>query len=176
MAVLRSVSREPRRCPIDWDGPTPVGVSPVLGQLIHHLDGPRPRRRGTLACLEACSSTSCCRSELRRSTSARPPTHAPGTSRGRSSTTRFYPRTLQEWCHAVGACSRTLARAFVGASTRASCLAATSGPLRGGRFPRSCERHPDRGSWGAARLGPGVAASAAHVVVGARRVSPARHG
>ena len=37
-AVLRSVYVEPRRCPIDWDAPTPVAVSPLLGELIHHLD------------------------------------------------------------------------------------------------------------------------------------------
>ena len=37
-AVLRSVYLEPRRCPIEWDAPTPVDVSPLLGELIHHLD------------------------------------------------------------------------------------------------------------------------------------------
>ena len=37
-AVLRSVYVEPRRCSIDWDVPTPVAVSPLLGELIHHLD------------------------------------------------------------------------------------------------------------------------------------------
>ena len=38
VAVLRSVYLEPRRCAIDWTAPTPVAVSPLLGELIHHLD------------------------------------------------------------------------------------------------------------------------------------------
>ena len=49
-AVLRSVYLKPRRCPIDWTAPTPVAVSPLLGELIHHLEdrelGADERSRG----------------------------------------------------------------------------------------------------------------------------------
>src|SRR5205085_4752322 len=37
-AILRSVYLEPSRCPVEWATPTPVAVSPLLGELIHHLD------------------------------------------------------------------------------------------------------------------------------------------
>ncbi len=111
-AVLRSVYVEPSRCPIDWDVPTPVAVSPLLGELIHHLDG-----RG----LEA--------SERSRAEAVlfdlllplRMPTidvRSPADARARDVADALLAdpadrRTLHEWGRAVGASSRTLARAFL---------------------------------------------------------------
>jgi AraC-like DNA-binding protein/quercetin dioxygenase-like cupin family protein len=53
-AVLRTVYVRPDGCPIDWDLPTPVGVSPLLQELITHLedrslpDGKRLRAEAVL--------------------------------------------------------------------------------------------------------------------------------
>lgn len=111
-AVLRSVYLEPRRCPIDWDAPTPVAVSALLAELIHHLDdreleaGERSRAEAVLFDLLL---------PLRISTiDVRPPSDP----RARDVADGLLadpadPRTLQEWGHAVGASSRTLARAFL---------------------------------------------------------------
>src|SRR5947209_6602379 len=37
-AVLRSVYVRPARCAIEWERPTPVGVTPLLRELIPHLE------------------------------------------------------------------------------------------------------------------------------------------
>src|SRR3954470_21448757 len=37
-AVLRSVYVRTRGCPLAWDRPTPVGMSPLLRELIPHLE------------------------------------------------------------------------------------------------------------------------------------------
>lgn len=111
-AVLRSVYLEPSRCPIDWDAPTPVAVSALLAELIHHLDDreleadERSRAEAVLFDLLL---------PLRISTiDVRPPSDP----RARDVADGLLadpadPRTLQEWGHAVGASSRTLARAFL---------------------------------------------------------------
>jgi AraC-like DNA-binding protein/quercetin dioxygenase-like cupin family protein len=112
-AVLRSVYLEARRCRIDWAAPTPVGVSLLLGALIHHLDdralgaAERSRAEGVLFDLLL---------PLRIATiDVRPPSDA----RARDVADALLanpadPSTLQEWGHSVGASSRTLARAFLG--------------------------------------------------------------
>lgn len=112
-AVLRSVYLEPRRCPIDWTRPTPVAVSPLLGELIHHLDdralGAEERSRAEAVLFDLLLP-------LRLATiDVRPPTdpRARDVSDGLLADPAD-PRTLQEWGHAVGASSRTLARAFLG--------------------------------------------------------------
>jgi AraC-like DNA-binding protein len=111
-AVLRSVYLEPRRCPIEWATPTPVAVSPLLGELIHHLDerglGADERSRAEAVLFDLLVP-------LRIATiDVRPPSDP----RARDVADALLadpadPRTLQEWGHDVGASSRTLARAFV---------------------------------------------------------------
>jgi AraC-like DNA-binding protein len=112
VAVLRSVYLEPRLCPIAWTAPTPVAVSPLLGELVHHLDDrgleaeERSRAEAVLFDLLL---------PLRIATiDVRPPSDP----RARDVAEALLaapadPRTLQEWGHTVGASSRTLARAFV---------------------------------------------------------------
>jgi AraC-like DNA-binding protein/quercetin dioxygenase-like cupin family protein len=111
-AVLRSVYIKPRRCPIEWAPPTPVAVSPLLGELIHHLDddglGAAERSHAETVLFDLLVP-------LRIATiDVRPPSDP----RARDVAAALIadpadPRTLQEWGHAVGASSRTLARAFL---------------------------------------------------------------
>jgi AraC-like DNA-binding protein len=111
-AVLRSVYLEPRCCPIDWAVPTPVAVSPLLGELIHHLDDrglegeERSRAEAVLfdlllplrvATIDVCAPTDPRARDVSDALLADPAD----------------PRTLHEWGHAVGASSRTLARVFL---------------------------------------------------------------
>jgi AraC-like DNA-binding protein len=113
MAILRSVYLEPRRCRIDWPAPTPVAVSPLLGELIHHLDDRRlegeERTRAEAVLFDLLLP-------LRVPTiDVRPPADP----RARDVADALLadpadPRTLHEWGRAVGASSRTLARAFLG--------------------------------------------------------------
>src|SRR4051812_13828443 len=111
-AVLRSVYVEPRRCPIQWAAPTPVDVSPLLGELIHHLDDrgfeaeERSRAEAVLFDLLL---------PLRIATID---VGLPSDPRARDVADALLadpadPRTLDEWGRAVGASSRTLARAFL---------------------------------------------------------------
>jgi AraC-like DNA-binding protein/quercetin dioxygenase-like cupin family protein len=111
-AVLRSVYLDPHRCPIDWTAPTPVAVSPLLGELIHHLDdralGAEERSHAEAVLFDLLLP-------LRLATiDVRPPMdpRARDVSDGLLADPAD-PRTLQEWGHAVGASSRTLARAFL---------------------------------------------------------------
>jgi AraC-like DNA-binding protein len=111
-AVLRSVYLEPPRCPIKWGAPTPVAVSPMLGELIHHLDD---RRLGAEERFRAEAVLFDLLLPLRIATiDVRPPSDP----RARDVADALLadpadPRTLQEWGRAVGASSRTLARAFL---------------------------------------------------------------
>ncbi len=112
-AVLRSVYLEPSRCPVEWATPTPVAVSPLLGALIHHLDD-RGLRADERSRTEAVLFDLLL--PLRIATiDVRPPSDP----RARDVADALLadpadPRTLHEWGHAVGASSRTLARAFLG--------------------------------------------------------------
>ena len=111
-AVLRSAYLAPLRCPIEWPTPTPVAVSPLLGELIHHLDdrglGAEERARAEVVLFDLLLP-------LRIATiSVRPPTDP----RARDVSEALLadpadPRTLHEWGRAVGASSRTLARVFL---------------------------------------------------------------
>lgn len=111
-AVLRSVYLEPLRCPIEWASLTPVFVSPLLGELIHHLDdrelGAAERSRAEAVLFDLLLP-------LRIATiDVRPPSDP----RARDVADALLadpadPRTLHEWGHAVGASSRTLARVFL---------------------------------------------------------------
>jgi AraC-like DNA-binding protein/quercetin dioxygenase-like cupin family protein len=111
-AVLRSVYLEPRRCRINWAAPTPVAVSLLVGELIHHLDdrglGAEERSRAEAVLFDLLLP-------LRISTiDVRPPSDP----RARDVADALLanpadPATLQEWGHSVGASSRTLARAFL---------------------------------------------------------------
>jgi AraC-like DNA-binding protein len=111
-AVLRSVYLEPRRCPIGWTAPTPIAVSPLLGELIHHLDdrglGAQERSRAEAVLFDLLVP-------LRVATiDVRPPTDP--RARDVSDALLADPadtRTLHDWGRAVGASSRTLARAFL---------------------------------------------------------------
>jgi AraC-like DNA-binding protein len=111
-AVLQSAYVAPVRCPINWAAPTPVAVSPLLGELIHHLDGalgPQERARAEAVLFDLLLP-------LRIATiDVRPPSDP----RARDVADALFadpadPRTLHEWGRAVGASSRTLARAFLG--------------------------------------------------------------
>lgn len=111
-AVLRSAYLEPRRCPIGWDAPTPVAVSPLLGELIHHLDdrglGAHERLRAEAVLFDLLLPLRIATIDVR----------PPGDPRARDVADALLadpadPRTLHEWGRAVGASSRTLARAFL---------------------------------------------------------------
>jgi AraC-like DNA-binding protein len=112
VAVLRSVYFEPRRCPIDWTAPTPVAVSALLGELIHHLDdralGGRERFRAEAVLFDLLLPLRVATIDVRSPTDPR--------ARDVSDALLADPadtRTLHEWGRAVGASSRTLARAFL---------------------------------------------------------------
>ena len=111
-AVLRSVYVEPRRCSIDWDVPTPVAVSPLLGELIHHLDdreiGAEERARAEAVLFDLLVPLRIATIDVR----------SPADPRARGVADALLadpadPRTLHEWGRTVGASSRTLARAFL---------------------------------------------------------------
>jgi AraC-like DNA-binding protein len=111
-AVLRSVYLPPVRCPIEWSAPTAVAVSPLLAELIHHLDdralGMEERSRAEAVLFDLLLP-------LRIATiDVRPPSDP----RARDVADALFAdpadsRTLHEWGRAVGASSRTLARAFL---------------------------------------------------------------
>lgn len=112
VAVLRSVYLEPRGCPINWAEPTPVAVTSLLGELIHHLDerglDPGERSRAEMVLFDLLLPVRIARIDVR----------SPKDPRARDVSEALLadpadPRTLQQWGRAVGASSRTLARAFL---------------------------------------------------------------
>lgn len=111
-ATLRSVYLEPRRCPIDWNAPTPFAVSPLLGELIHHLDDRKveaeQRARAEAVLFDLLVPLRIATIDVR----------SPDDPRARDVAEALLadpadPRTLHEWGRTVGASSRTLARAFL---------------------------------------------------------------
>jgi AraC-like DNA-binding protein/quercetin dioxygenase-like cupin family protein len=99
-------------CPIDWVVPTVVAVSPILGELITYLadrelsEGPRRRAESVVFDL------------LEPATSATLHARVPTDERARLVADALLAdpadlRTLDEWGHAAGASTRTLARIFV---------------------------------------------------------------
>jgi AraC-like DNA-binding protein len=111
-AVLRSVYVEPRRCRIGWAAPTPVAVSPLVGELIHHLDdrglGVQERSRAEAVLFDLLLPLRIATIDVRPPSDPRARDVAEALRADPSD-----PRTLHEWGHAVGASSRTLARAFL---------------------------------------------------------------
>ena len=110
-AVLRSVYVRPAGCSIDWPRPTPVVVSPLLRELIPHLEsdalGGTERERAEAMLFDLLEPLAVQTIDVR----------LPDDDRARHVAEALLeepgdPRTLQEWGHHVGASSRTLARAF----------------------------------------------------------------
>lgn len=111
-AVLRSVFIQTSRCPIGWASPTPVEVSPLLRELIAHLDDDtltdRQRLRAEAVLFDLLRPLAVATIDVRLPTDERAYRVAeallehPGDD-----------RTLPAWGRQVGASSRTLARAFL---------------------------------------------------------------
>lgn len=112
VAILRSVYLRPNRCPIRWPAPVPVAVTPLLRELICHLDsdesarGERSRAEAILFDL------------LTPLHSAAIDVRLPADPRARDVAEALLadptdPRPLHAWGREVGASSRTLARAFL---------------------------------------------------------------
>jgi AraC-like DNA-binding protein len=112
VAVLRSVYVRTARCTVTWERPTAVAVSPLLRELIPHLDGQslpdaeRSRAEAMLFDLLEPLAVATIDVRLPEDDRARHVAEAlledPGDE-----------RTLERWGHDVGASSRTLARIFV---------------------------------------------------------------
>jgi AraC-like DNA-binding protein len=111
-AVLRSVYLAPLRCPIGWDAPTPVAISPLLAELIHHLDDraleAKERTRAEAVLFDLLLPLRVATIDVRPPTDPRARDVADALLENPAD-----PRTLHEWGHAFGASSRTLARAFL---------------------------------------------------------------
>jgi AraC-like DNA-binding protein len=111
-AVLRSVYVRTRECPIAWDGPTPVEVSPLLRELIPHLEDNSltadERLRAEAVLFDLLAPLAVATIDVRLPTDERAYRVAealladPGDN-----------RTLHAWGRQVGASSRTLARVFL---------------------------------------------------------------
>jgi AraC-like DNA-binding protein len=111
-AVLRTVYVGTGDCPIEWAGPTPVAVSPLLRELIPHLedralaDEERSRAEAVLFDLLAPLALATIDVRLPTDERARRVAEALLADPGDD-------RTLPAWGRHVGASSRTLARAFL---------------------------------------------------------------
>jgi AraC-like DNA-binding protein len=112
VAVLRSVYIRPARCTVAWSRPTPVIVSPLLRELIPHLEhdalANAERQRAEAMLFDLLEPLAVATIDVR----------LPADDRAREVAEALLeepgnPRTLQEWGHHVGASSRTLARAFL---------------------------------------------------------------
>lgn len=111
VATLRSVYLRPGRSPIRWRGPTPVVVTPLLAELICHLDddrlAPLRRRRAEAVLFDLLTPLRIATIDVR----------LPADPRARDVAKALLDdpadgRTLHSWGRHVGASSRTLARAF----------------------------------------------------------------
>lgn len=112
VAVLRSVYVRTNRCAIKWKQPTPVAVTPLLRELIPHLEDSeldekaRARAEAMLFDLLAPIAVASIDARLPSDDRAR---HVADALLADPTDTR----TLAAWGHDVGASSRTLARAFL---------------------------------------------------------------
>lgn len=111
-AVLRSVYVRTNRCAIKWNAPTPVAVTPLLRELIPHLEvtelDEKARARGEAVLFDLLAPIAVASIDAR----------LPSDDRARHVADALLAepadsRTLAEWGHDVGASSRTLARAFL---------------------------------------------------------------
>jgi AraC-like DNA-binding protein len=111
-AILRTVYIRPKRCPVKFDAPTPVTVTPLLAALIGHLDDgglPAPHRsRAEAVLFDLVIPMQTATIDVRLPEDARAREVAEGLLSDPAS-----PRTLAAWGRRVGASSRTLARAFL---------------------------------------------------------------
>jgi AraC-like DNA-binding protein/quercetin dioxygenase-like cupin family protein len=111
-ALLRSVYVKPSRCSIEWDTPTAVAVSPLLRELIPHLEDrslateERTRAEGVLFDLLAPLVVATVDVRLPADDRAREVAEGLLVDPGNG-------RTLPAWGREVGASSRTLARLFL---------------------------------------------------------------
>lgn len=112
VAVLRSVYVRRSGCTIEWSRPTPVIVSPLLRELIPHLESDEltgtERDRAEAMLFDLLEPLAVKTIDVR----------LPDDDRARHVAQALLdepgdPRTLQQWGHHVGASSRTLARAFL---------------------------------------------------------------
>jgi AraC-like DNA-binding protein len=112
VATLRSVYLRPGRCPIAWTSPSPVTVTPLLAELICHLEDNR------LAGAERSRAEAMLFDLLTPLETATIDVRIPTEPRARDVADRLLAdpsdgRTLHEWGREVGASSRTLARSFL---------------------------------------------------------------
>ena len=111
VATLRSVYLRPNRSPIKWRDPTPVAVTPLLAELICHLDderlAPARRRRAEAVLFDLLAPLQVATIDVRLPVDPRARDVAEGLLADPANR-----RTLQAWGRHVGASGRTLARAF----------------------------------------------------------------
>jgi len=111
-AVLRSVFIHTSRRPIDWDSPTPVEVSPLLRELIPHLEADsltdEQRLRAEAVLFDLLVPLAVATIDVRLPTDERAYRVARGLLEDPGD-----GRTLHAWGRHVGASSRTLARVFL---------------------------------------------------------------
>ena len=112
VAVLRSVYIRRRGCKIDWTQPTPVVMSPLLRELVPHLEDESltgaARERAEAMLFDLLVPLAIATIEVR----------LPDDDRAREVADALLEdpaddRTLHEWGRHVGASSRTLARVFL---------------------------------------------------------------
>ena len=111
-AVLRSVYVRTKRCPIAWHTPTPVEVSPLLRELIPHLE------EGSLRAAQRLRAEAVLFDLLAPLAVATIDIRLPSDERAHRVAEALLEdprdgRTLHAWGRQVGASSRTLARVFL---------------------------------------------------------------
>jgi len=111
-ATMRSLYLRPAACPVRWSAPTPVSVTPLLGELITYLheDGlaGEARARAEALVYDLLAEIPTATIELRLPSDSRA-----GAVAAALRAEPADPRTLAEWGRHVGASSRTLARLFL---------------------------------------------------------------
>lgn len=110
-ATMRSVYVAPGRCPIGWQEPTPVAATPLLAELIGHLeqerDDPGQRLRAEAFFFDLLQPLASTTIEVRVPADPR----AAAVARGLLADPADH-RDLAQWGREVGASERTLARGF----------------------------------------------------------------
>ncbi len=109
---MRSLYLRPQQCPIGWNEATPVAVTPLLAELINHLDG------GGLAAESRTAAEALLYDLLRPVATSTIDVTMPDDERAFEVATALIsdpgdPRSLAQWGRQVGASGRTLARSFL---------------------------------------------------------------